>query len=219
MAGEEAGLDEIALYASKQDLIAKTLQDDILTGRLRPGTFLRQEVLAKRFRVSPTPVREALRELGARGLVVHSLHRGFRIADVPADTLEEIVRIRALLEPYATEVATPLMGDDELAELRAINETIGDSSTSQEEMRILNRKLHMFIYEASASRHLLSLINLTWAAYPWRSLMLSASNVATVVAQHEAIIGAIGERDARRASKLMREHILGGLAQSVSPLA
>ena len=74
--------------------------------------------------------------------------------------------MRALLEPYATELATPLLGEDEIAELEEINQTIVDSDTSQEEIRVLNRKFHMQIYEAASSGHLMSLIDLTWSAYP-----------------------------------------------------
>lgn len=214
--GGPTGPEEHLGFASKQTVIARLLHDDIVTGRLKAGTLLRQEELAERFGVSPTPVREALRELGARGLVVHELHRGFRVADVRTDTLEEIVQVRALLEPYATELATPLLGGSELDELRAINAAMGAAAESQEENRILNRKFHMRIYEATSSRHLAALINLTWAAYPWRSLVLPPERVATAVAQHDAVLVAIAARDAHQASELMREHILGNLVELVS---
>lgn len=213
----DIGLD--AGYASKQNVIAKALQDDILTGQLRPGTLLRQEELAERFGVSPTPVREALRELSARGLVVHELHRGFRVADLRTDTLDEIVQIRALLEPYATELATELVSEEELAELEAINALIGDDRTSQDELKILNRKFHFLIYEASASRHLNALINLTWSAYPWMNLLLPRQRVPTAVAQHTAILKAVRDGDGERASALMRDHILSGLVEVGSTAA
>jgi DNA-binding GntR family transcriptional regulator len=212
----ELGTFSVDAYASKQKVIAQALQNDILTGRLGPGTLLRQEELAERFEVSPTPVREALRELGARGLVVHELHRGVRVADIRTDTLEEIRQVRALLEPYATELATPLLGEDEIAELEEVNQTIGDSDTSQEEIRVLNRKFHMQIYEAASSGHLMSLINLTWSAYPWMSLMLPRSDVPAAMAQHQEILDAIAADDGQKASDLMRDHIRGTLVQPVS---
>lgn len=206
---------EVDAYASKQKVIAQTLQNEILTGDLKPGTLLRQEELAERFEVSPTPVREALRELGARGLVVHELHRGVRVADIRMDTLEEIREIRALLEPYATELATPLLGEDEIDELEEINRTIGHADTSQEEIRILNRKFHMQIYDAASSGHLMSLINLTWSAYPWMSLTLPRARVPVAKAQHQAILDAIAARDGQRASDLMRDHIRDSLIEPV----
>jgi len=200
-------------YASKQHVIARALQDDILTGRLHPGALLRQEELAEQFGVSPTPVREALRELDARGLVVHETHRGFRVADVRADSLEEIVKIRALLEPHATELATSHVDEGDVAELRAINAAMGAAATSQEENRILNRKFHMLIYEKAASRHLTTLINLTWAAYPWRSLVLPRERIPVACAQHEHVLAAIADRDAARAAAAMREHVLSNLLE------
>lgn len=202
-------------YASKQKVIAQTLQNEILTGELKPGTLLRQEELAERFEVSPTPVREALRELGARGLVVHELHRGVRVADIRTDTLEEIREIRALLEPYATELATPLLGEDEIRELEELNGRISHSATSQEEIRVLNRKFHMQIYEAASSGHLMALINLTWSAYPWMSLMLPRAQVPVATQQHQAILDAIAARDGQLASALMRDHIRGSLVEPV----
>jgi DNA-binding GntR family transcriptional regulator len=210
------GRKELAGYESKQEVIAKLLQDEILSGRLRPGAVLRQEDLADRFGVSPTPIREALRELGARGLVVHEVHRGFHVADFRTDTLEEIVQIRGLLEPYATHLATPLLEEAELAELRAINAAMGAEATSQEENRILNRKFHMLIYERTGSRHLNALINLTWAAYPWRSLVLPRERVATACGQHDAVLAAIAERDADGAAGLMRQHVMANLVELVS---
>ena len=67
-------------YSSKSDIVARGIRELIRSGDLMPGSVLRQRELADRFRVSPTPVREALRQLETEGLVTNELHRGATVA-------------------------------------------------------------------------------------------------------------------------------------------
>src|SRR5260221_6355373 len=68
-------------YQSKSDIIAAYVREMIITGQAEPNSPLRQRDLAKRFGVSPTPVREALHRLEAEGLVKYDLHRGATVID------------------------------------------------------------------------------------------------------------------------------------------
>ena len=67
--------------------------------------------------MSRTPVREALRRLAALGLVSFEPNRGVRVRMLSRDELREAFLVRAELEGLATEIATPKMTDDDLAEL------------------------------------------------------------------------------------------------------
>ena len=116
----------VSIVSTKADDIARELEDEIVSGVIAPGTVLRQETLSERFDVSRTPVREALRRLAALGLVSFEPNRGVRVRSISAHELREAFLVRAELEALATEVATPKMTPDDLAELDAMERRFGE---------------------------------------------------------------------------------------------
>ena len=112
--GHEAGAMS---DGTKADDIALALEEAIVSGEIPPGSTLRQEHLSEQFQVSRTPVREALRRLAALGLVTFEPNRGVRVRMLSRDEIREAFMVRAELESLATEIATPKMTDDDLAEL------------------------------------------------------------------------------------------------------
>ena len=113
--GDEAEL--LMSDGTKADDIALALEEAIVSGEIPPGSTLRQEHLSEQFQVSRTPVREALRRLAALGLVSFEPNRGVRVRMFSLDEIREAFMVRAELESLATEIATPKMTDDDLAEL------------------------------------------------------------------------------------------------------
>lgn len=94
------------------------LRQLILTERLKPGEWLRQEDLAGQLGLSRTPIREALRLLGEEGLVEIMPHRGARVTPLSLEELEEIYGARLGLEGLAARYAAVKIGDDVLETLR-----------------------------------------------------------------------------------------------------
>ena len=88
--------------------------------------MLRQEQLSERYGVSRTPVREALRRLAALGLVSFEPNRGVRVRTLSREELREAFLVRAELESLATELATPLIDDEGLAELEEAEERFAE---------------------------------------------------------------------------------------------
>ena len=84
-----------------QDRAAATLRAAILDGELRPGQRVNQEAWAERARVSLIPVREALRALAGEGLVTYRPRRGYAVTELDPAELEEVYRLRKLLETDA----------------------------------------------------------------------------------------------------------------------
>lgn len=91
--------------ATKADEIALVLEDAILAGELPPGYLLRQEQLSEQFGVSRTPIREALRQLSALGLVSFAGKRGVQVRTLARAELMESFVVRAALEGFAAEMA------------------------------------------------------------------------------------------------------------------
>ncbi|MCZ7588427.1 MAG: GntR family transcriptional regulator [Gaiella sp.] len=121
-----ARIGVVSTISTKADDIAGVLEDEIVAGLIPPGTVLRQETLSERFDVSRTPVREALRRLAALGLVSFEPNRGVRVRSISADELHEAFLVRAELEALATEVATPKMTPDDLAEMDRVERRFGE---------------------------------------------------------------------------------------------
>jgi DNA-binding GntR family transcriptional regulator len=107
----------VTLDTTKADDIALVIEEAIVSGELAPGTVLRQEQLSEQFKVSRTPVREALRRLAALGLVSFVPNRGVRVRTISRDELHEAFMVRAELESLATEVAASRMTSEQLVEL------------------------------------------------------------------------------------------------------
>src|SRR3954469_16331356 len=93
------------LDTTKADDIALLIEEAIVSGELEPGTVLRQEQLSGQFKVSRTPIREALRRLAALGLVSFVPNRSVRVRTISREDLHEAFLVRAELESLATEVA------------------------------------------------------------------------------------------------------------------
>ncbi|MBK1664642.1 GntR family transcriptional regulator [Rhodospirillum rubrum] len=76
------------------------LRDAILNGQIAEGTQLRQDALARQYEVSRIPVREALRQLEAEGLIIGHAHRSSVVASLSLSEITEIFEIRSILEPH-----------------------------------------------------------------------------------------------------------------------
>jgi DNA-binding GntR family transcriptional regulator len=200
----------VSLYTSKTDMVAAMLREMIVSGEVSPGAPLRQRDLAGRFDVSATPIREALRRLEAEGLVVGDTHRGATVAKPDEGATADNYRIRAALEPLATEMATERIDAEALAELEEINDVIRAIPEGDPSYREENARFHFAIYDASGSPVLVSLIRTLWRALPQQPA--PARSHEESADQHAGILEAIRRRDRGRAGVLTREHIEAALA-------
>ena len=211
---------------TKADDIALALEDDIVSGRIEPGTVLRQEQLSARFAVSRTPIREALRRLAALGLVSFVPNRGVRVRTLARDELREAFLVRAELEGLATELATPRMTAADLAALDAAEQRFGeltlalrakarsgieDNPLAIEWMRA-NYAFHDVIYSAAGAPYVERMAKaarrtfigqITWVARAELDDLYERND-----REHRAIREAIAARSAVGARGLAREHVL-----------
>src|SRR5947209_8172654 len=108
------------VFRTKREVALDSLQNAIRLGRYAPGQPLRQFQLVQDLGVGSTPVREAVLELLARGILVQESHRSVRVADLDLDRLRNIYRVRALLETEAARLGTARISDEALARMREI---------------------------------------------------------------------------------------------------
>jgi DNA-binding GntR family transcriptional regulator len=92
---------------STADQVASLMRERILHGELKPGTSLREVVIAATIGVSRNTLREALRILIQEGLVRHTVHRGITVTKLSAESVSDIYSVRRLLEVAAVETSRP----------------------------------------------------------------------------------------------------------------
>lgn len=112
-----AGFERPELLAER---IAELIRKAIIGGDLRPGQRLIESQLAKQWRVSRAPLREAIRLLCAEGLVALSPHRGASVSEVSESGLHELFEVRSLLESFAAQSAAVRAAPRHLARLREL---------------------------------------------------------------------------------------------------
>ncbi len=140
------------------DYVAEALREAIHGGELDDGAVLNQAAIAEHFGVSRVPVREAMRQLQAEGLIDTRAHRLAIVRALNLDRVVEIYDIRALLEGYAAGRAVPHLDGALIAELRALEEEMREVEDHATWLR-RNAELHRRLYERSDAETTLELID------------------------------------------------------------
>ena len=187
------------------------LRDAITFSRLKPGERLLESKLCDQYKVSRTPLREALRQLQAQGYIEVEQNRGAIVKKTSIAEVEEIYSILALLEPYSAAKAAALRNKRDITRLNRLFEQM-DSNSLKDDYRLWvrdNDDFHNLIHSISESQVLLETIgNLRNRLYRFRILMMTKGNVETFTPQHREIVDAIVKGDGKQAEKCMRRHML-----------
>jgi DNA-binding GntR family transcriptional regulator len=196
-------------HKTKIEAVLDVLREAIQRGDIRPGQRIRQDEVAERFGISPTPVREALRRLEAEGLLIYVPHKGVRVAELSVDDARDIYMVRSLVESFATRLATPKLGQKELQELVELQELMERSLAASDLERLagINDQWHSVVYRASGSRRLQEIILRLWGLFPWDTLWVIPKRAQHSVEEHQGLLQAIQRRDADEAEDRMRQHI------------
>ncbi len=136
---------------SLSKVVSEKIRGQILDGKLRPGERLVEDKLSAELGVSRVPVREALRELSAEGLVRIERHRGASVTEVTPQMVAELVEVRALLEGLNARLAAQ-HHDPEI--VRLLGEVLkrgnaAADSGSPEQLARLNAEFHERLAQAS----------------------------------------------------------------------
>ena len=194
-------------------MTADALREQILRGRHAEGAPLRQDAIAHELGVSRIPVREALRQLEAEGLVTFSPHRGAIVSSLSLKEIRELFELRADIESDLLRRAIPEMSSTDFArasEILVAYETAfraGDVGA----WGTLNWQFHSVLY-APADRALTMAIvsKLHQHCDRYSRLQLALTNGESRARQeHRAILAAAKKRDVAKARQLLRDHILG----------
>lgn len=193
---------------TKMQAAYASIRRDIESGFFPPGARLRVRTLQDRLGFSPTPIREALRMLQSDGVVTNHPHQGMTVASHEPEELEEVYRLREVIEPLAAEYAARRRTDEQVRQLASLHEGIvnavrdGQDSLAAE----LNARFHSAIVEASGSRLVEDMYGRLGVVLPLIGLWLS-SRATLSIREHEKILSAITKGDAEAAAAAARQHV------------
>ncbi|MCB1520904.1 MAG: GntR family transcriptional regulator [Hyphomicrobiaceae bacterium] len=188
------------------------LEDDIATGRLAPGARLDEISLAERFGVSRTPIREALQQLAAAGLVELRPYRGAVVSSPDPRRLMEMFEVMAELEAMCGRLAARRLISEREAELNASLAACDRAAAAGDPdgYYLENERFHGVIYAASGNTFLAEqALLLHRRLAPFRRLQLRVRHrLQSSQREHAAIVGAIAAGDEDRAADLLRAHVV-----------
>ncbi len=188
------------------------LADEIVRGALPPGAPLDETDIARRFSVSRTPVREALRQLVASGLVESRAHRGAVVAQPSVERLKSMFEAMAELEALCAGLAAERMSAAERHGLEAIHEELRVLSYAGNPDRFheVNERFHNAIYAGSQNGYIAEITLATRVrVQPFRRAQFrNLGRLAKSHAEHDRVVIAILRGDRLGASAAMRAHIM-----------
>ena len=198
-------------YLPLRDVVFNTLREAILKGDLKPGERLMELQLASKLGVSRTPIREAIRMLEQEGLAVTTPRKGAEVAKMTLKDMEDVLEIRDALDELAVRIACQKISDEQLKQLEDMKELFEKSTQTGNVKKIAEADVtfHDVIYEATGNPKLVTLLNnLREQVYRYRvEYIKDPKNYPTLIAEHEAILESLKNRDVKNAVEAMHVHV------------
>ena len=204
-------IPENQYFVTKTDYVLESLRTSILLGYIPPGTSITEKQIKEILHVSSSPIREALNQLEAEGLLTRSPHVGTRVAEIVVEDASELYSIQALLQSSAVQICTKKLSETNIRDAEKLNNQIEDivssGSVDVSAVKILNYRFHTIVCGISVHPWLTRLISALWIRLPNKTIWLLPNEAKIAVKYHKKILEAIKKRDAVLAGRLMKEHL------------
>ena len=200
-------------YKTKSGFVYELLRERIVSGEWPQGTAIIVSSVAGELGVSAIPVREAMKQLQAEGLVELEPHRGARVTVFDPKKIVEVMSIRAALEGYAARVALPFIDNAALADLRCKVDDMGRFASAGDTARLVaaNKEFHRKLYSMGPFPMLNDMIFKLWDGGGFSNVVFAfrPDRIRGVHEEHLAILAAIELRDGEELERLIRAHKSG----------
>lgn len=187
--------------------VAQELRRRILGGHYPEGVKLQQEQIAAELGVSRSPVREALGQLEAEGLVVLTPQKGAQVAPLSRDEISELFELRLLLEPHLLALAIPQLTEADFTRVETIIAEM--DAVDFDGWGEANWRLHEALYQPARRPTLLKQLRRTHETIGRyiRMQVMATNGRADAHREHKLILDACRKRDVLGATALLRRHI------------
>ncbi len=193
------------------DSITDALREAILDGVMPPSAWLREDELATAFKVSRTPVREALRRLADEGLAVKTANHGTVVAPLSLEDILALYVVRENLEGLTARLAAGRQNQQVIAQLRSIGAQMQAAADAGDltVLSKLNRDWHRALREGAGNTYLdrfLGQVEHAVRRLP-KTTLAHPGRTEEVIAEHEEMVAAIEAGDSETAERLARSHM------------
>lgn len=199
-------------YQTLQQVVMERLRLDIINGVFQPGQRLIADDIAEEYSVSRMPVREALMNLEAVGLVTGSRHKGVIVNQTSAEDFVALYEMRAVLEGLAGRMACPNLSGEDLLKLKELNQAMRvlEPTTLDRKFQELNREFHSIIWKATKSKRLVNILNNLHAVSSfYRNMTVHLpGRIEEICNEHEESIAAFTCADALKAEEAIKKHYI-----------
>jgi DNA-binding GntR family transcriptional regulator len=204
------GESEGSPHSLSADLFLR-LREDILSERLHPGEKLSEQRVCETYKVSRTPVREALSRLAAEGLLEIIPNRGAFVLGFSRSDMDDMFALREIYELQAVRWAIGRITEERLTEIDEIMEFMEFYTMKRDTKKLMeiNTNFHQLIYMASECRMLRHILS-SYQIYIRHSRLTKAystEELPAILAEHRRVATAFRAESAEEGVRAMREHI------------
>lgn len=199
------------INTSRPQKIFSTIRDRIIYMEYPPGKLLPEKELCAEFKVSRTPLREAIQKLKEMKLVSVIPRFGTYVSPVDINEIRSAFEVKIKLEGLAGEVAAKRITADKLAEMKALIEKADALLKEDGQRRLIeiDTQFHEIIYQATQNQILQEMLqNLHGrCARLWNSALGEIIPLPTIISQLKEIHSSLEKRDSARTCRLMEDHV------------
>ena len=191
------------------DRIARQIEDAIMSGRIGLGDRINTDELARQFKVSHIPIREALKRLEAVGLIVPEANKSARVLDLSKEDVRHIFEVRKTLEGLAVALAATRIDAGGKKDLQAMVQKMRQTAKSKDfvNMFAADKKFHQTIWNLSGNPFLVKMLNQLLMPYfgflATRGYYAHLDNLSYVPRVHQEILDALLSADVERAQRVL----------------
>jgi DNA-binding GntR family transcriptional regulator len=193
--------------------VAELLRQRIFARELEPGSWIDELRIAEALGISRTPMREALKVLAAEGLVTMKVRRGAYVTEVNDKDLRDVYHLLALLESDAARVVALNASAEQMAQIQALHQDLEKAIGDRDRFFEINEVFHMLLLELAHNRwrdqmvaDLRKVMKLNR-----QSSLFKEGRIEQSLAEHQAIVQALVERQPELAAERMSAHFANGL--------
>ena len=195
-----------------RELITHALRAALVAGELRPGIVYSAPALAAQFGVSATPVREAMLDLTKEGLVEVVRNKGFRIAHLTDQDLDDFTEIRALIEIPTTVRVARIATSEQLEPLRPVAAEIVEAARAGDLIGYVeaDRRFHLGLLALSGNRHMVETVGEMRSRSRLYALnqLAEAGRLVTSAEEHEQLLNLMIAKDLPEVERSIRLHLV-----------
>lgn len=202
-------------------LVYRQLKELIISGELKPGDRLLEYEIAAQLNTSKTPIREAIRELAAEGLVIHEKRKKITVVDFTGDDIREILTLRAELEAFAIRLTADKFSEADFNEMAGMIEELREAEAENDFKKVRSvdiEKIHAFIVRKSGNSRLIQMwkILASQMMVLFQAVDFNTKKSGFASDRHEQLLILLKETKTAEAEKFVKYHILRNLESIIS---